>query len=401
MPKNILILDTGHEWGGGTNSLLELLKRTDREKFRFFAAFYSNYPCGATSDIKSELEKLGVRFFLLERSAQPLPAKLFKETVRALMFFSRRTRRLGAFMADYRWRIQPAAARLAGLIRNHRIDLLYMNNQPSTNLEGLLAARMTGIPALQHARKVAELNFIERSLANRVLRRMICVSQGVREASVAEGIDESRCVVVYNGIDTTAAPTRPALDIRREYGISAQEILVGTAGSLIKLKRVDQLIDAMAVVIKNTTRPVKCLIVGDGPQKTELQALAKARGLEQICIFAGFQPDALSHINAMDLFVLSSSQEGLPRVILEAMLMGKPVVASNVTGSSELVVPEQTGFLFPFGRVDQLAEHIATLAGDRDLRSRMGEAARARVIENFSIERYVGGVEAVLEEALR
>jgi len=103
----------------------------------------------------------------------------------------------------------------------------------------------------------------------------------------------------------------------------------------------------------------------------------------------------------MDIFVLTSEQEGLPRVILEAMLMGKPVVASNVSGPSELVVDGETGFLVPAKNPQAFAKSILKLVENPTLRTQMGENARKRVIENFSIEKYVKGVEGILYDELK
>jgi len=101
----------------------------------------------------------------------------------------------------------------------------------------------------------------------------------------------------------------------------------------------------------------------------------------------------------MDILVLASAKEGLPRAILEAMLLGRPVIASDVVGSRELVRPEATGLLFPYGDVAGLARHLQRLLEHPEQRRRLGEAGRATVMEEYSIERYVAGVEAILGEA--
>ena len=88
MLKNIFILDTGKEWGGGTNSLIELLKRMDRTRYGFSAIFYNNYKMGDDSDIKTELEKLDVEFILLKQSNKGFLVKVLKEAWRLLLFFS-------------------------------------------------------------------------------------------------------------------------------------------------------------------------------------------------------------------------------------------------------------------------------------------------------------------------
>jgi glycosyltransferase involved in cell wall biosynthesis len=396
-PHKILLVDTGREWGGGTNSMIELLKRADRQRFHFVCVFYHNYRRGAASDLRTELAKLGIDSIFLTPRRQPLWAKLAKELGRGVLFFSREAKRMAVFWVDYLWRTRTASHELAALATKQGARLIYLNNQPSTNLAGILAGVRTGIPVLQHARIEGTLNSVERILANRGLARMICVSAGVRAAFVGAGLRADKCVVVHNGISAQAQASVPADDIRRRHGIQETDLVIGTVGSLIKRKAVDHLIEAIA----RLKRPdVKCLIVGEGPEREHLTSLATARGISSQCIFAGFQQDPLSYTNAMDIFVLASAQEGLPRVVLEAMLLGKPVAASRVAGSAEVVIDGTTGLLFRYGDVAGLTEHLQTLVGRPELRKTLGQNGRQRVLEHFSIERYVQGVERELDTVL-
>jgi glycosyltransferase involved in cell wall biosynthesis len=142
------------------------------------------------------------------------------------------------------------------------------------------------------------------------------------------------------------------------------------------------------------------LVVGAGPEEQALRDLASSLGLADRVHFAGFQREPLPWLAAMDVFVLASGKEGLPRVILEAMLLGKPVVAADVVGSRELVADGETGFLYAHGDVAALALHLERLVADPALRTRLGSRGRASVLDEFSIGRYVEGVEAVLAEAV-
>jgi len=414
--KKILILDTGKEWGGGTNSLLELLKRIDKTKYHFTALFYNNYKKGDESDIKSEIEKLGVEFLILEQRTQPVIAKTTNELLRLLFFFSRQLKRYSVFLIDYQFRIKRNAEKISELLKNLRIDLFYMNNQPSSNLEGIIASKMTGVSALQHSRIEATLNSFEVKAVNLWLKKMICVSEGVKNSFVRQGIDKSKCVVVHNGIDADTKPETLASEIRKMWGVGEDEILIGTVGSLIKRKQINDLIEALAELQKQDARGktnpphppllkggeggLKCMIVGDGPEKDSLQKMVLKMGLHDRVIFTGFQIDAISYINAMNIFVLTSEKEGLPRVILEAMLMGKPVVALNVTGPAELVVDGETGFLVPVRHPEVFADCVLRLIENHELRKQMEEKGRKRIIEKFSIGKYVMGIENVLDEVL-
>ncbi len=397
---NILVLDTGKEWGGGTNSLLELLKRVNKKKYIFSVLFYVNYEKGNDSCIKTEIEKLGIEFLLMERDNPSFPAKILKEIVRILFFFSKSIQKRLIFYIDYRSRIRKDAKRISATLINRKIDLIYMNNQMSSNLEGILASEMTSIPSLQHARIETTLNPAEVKASNRTLSKIICVSEGVKSNFVMHGINDSKCVVVHNGINIETKPLVPSREIKAKLGITDTDIVIGTVGSLIKRKRVKDLIEILHIIMTTTDYSVKCLITGEGPERDNLVNLAKKKKLYDNIIFTGFQIDAVSYINVMDIFVMTSSKEGLPRVILEAMLMGKPVVASNITGVSELLHDGENGMLIPLGNTDKFAGSILGLIKDPELRKTMGGNAHKSIVDNFSIEKYINGVETVFAEIL-
>ncbi|HBR16449.1 MAG: hypothetical protein A3G39_05220 [Deltaproteobacteria bacterium RIFCSPLOWO2_12_FULL_43_16] len=430
--KRVLILDTGKEWGGGTNSLLELLKRfvpegsnrgIDTSKYHFTALFYNNYKKGNESDIKTEIEKLGIDFFILEQQGQSFLSKMLKEIIRVLFFFGRRLKKYFIFLIDYKFRIEPNAVKIAEILKSQNVNMLYMNNQPSSNLEGIIAGMALNLPCIQHSRVDVRLNKVEADAVNNCISKVICVSNGVRDSLVSSGVLPEKCIVVYNGIDPDMKPITSASAIKRMYGINDNEILIGTVGSLIKRKRINDLIKALDkmqtqegsvalygqrkslginpnVTTKMGQGGIKCMIVGDGTEKENLQREVLRMGLQDRVIFTGFQTDAISYVNAMDIFVLPSENEGLPRVILEAMLMAKPVVAYNVTGPSELVVDGETGFLVSVKETDMFANALSKLVASDNLRRGMGEKGRMRVIERFAIDKYVNGVSNIFEEVL-
>ncbi|MCX7723683.1 MAG: glycosyltransferase family 4 protein [Thermodesulfovibrio sp.] len=397
--KNILILDTGKEWGGGTNCLLRLLERIDRNKYNFNVLFYYNYNKGENSNIQREIEKFGINFILLPQKSQSLLIKIIKEFIRVLFFYSKKIRRIAIFWIDYFHRIKPNARKIAEIITDLKIDLIYLNNQPSSNLEGILASKITGVPAIQHCRIEPTLNFFESRIVNYFLKKIICVSEGVKVKLLEQGINPEKCVIVYDGIDTTTVPLVSSDEIKQKLKLE-EDIIIGTVSSLIKRKRIDVLIEVFSILVDKVSDKIKLIIVGEGPERKNLIELVKKKNLSDKIIFTGFQDDAISYINAFDIFVLTSEKEGLPGVILEAMLMSKPVVASNVTGPSELVIDGETGFLIPYRNVRGFVEKVIFLIKNPDLRIQMGKKGRERVIKYFSIEQYIKGVERAFEEVL-
>jgi glycosyltransferase involved in cell wall biosynthesis len=393
MKKRILLLDTGKEWGGGTNSMFELLKRIDCQRFDITALFYCNYRKGEHSDLRSELAAIGIPLELLRQPRQPLWAKLAKELVRGFLrpFPSLRQRALHS--VERQWRIVPAADAIVRRLRAGKFDLLYMNNQPSSNLEGYLAGEATGIPVIQHCRSNAVLSRAECDVVNRVAQSIICVSEGLRDSLVGQGVSPKLCTVVHNAIDVMQPVPEPVI----LPGVSADAVVIGAVGSLLARKANHHIIRALALLKSQGVSHIHLVLLGDGPERSRLESLARELGIGACITFAGFQPNALAWESAMDVVVLASEGEGFPRVILEAMFLAKPVIASDVTGTRELVVHGVSGLLFAFGDIEELAEHIRTLVENAGLRRQMGNAGRVHVVQHHSIECYITGVEAVLD----
>lgn len=396
-PHKVLVLDTGNEWGGGTNSLIELLKRVDRTRCQFAALFYRNYKKGDSSDIKAEIEKLGMKFILLE-SPRPRLKNFLKELARPFLF--RKKLREEVFsLIDFNFRVVPNAGKIARIIRVNSIDLLYMNNQPASNLEGILAAKECGIKCIQHARIDTTLGAREVRAVNGFVSRVICVSRGVMDGLAGQGIDKNKLSVVHNGIDPGADSPRTRDEMRAQLGIADDEVLIGSVGTLTGRKMFADLVESVGR-LAGLGLPVKGIVVGEGPDRAALEDKIAKAGLGGRFLLPGFSQDALSYLKAFDIFVLPSKREGLPRVILEAMLMGLPVVACDVAGPSEQVVHEKTGYLYKNGDVGELASYLHKLVSSPALRQEMGGAGRERVLKEFSIEACVKGVEAVFREVL-
>ncbi|MEO5861393.1 MAG: glycosyltransferase [Burkholderiales bacterium] len=399
-PVRILLVDTGKEWGGGTNSMIELLKRIDRERFSITALFYINYPKGIDLDLRSELDRIGTSLKLLTPLRQPRWAKVAKELARVFAFWSRGVQKFIIFKIELAWRIRPTARRIAAIIQEGGYHLLYLNNQPSSNLEGYLAAGQTAIPLVQHARIVARLNRAEVELINRYASRIICVSQGVCDDLLRQAIAPEKCIVVYNGIDTRQALVKEFRGAPAGSGSTDRPVKIGTVGQLAVRKFTEHLLEAAAILRSRKTRPFSVQVIGAGPRDKFLELRTKELDLTAIVSFAGFLANPFAAMADFDIFVLTSSTEGFPRVILEAMMLGKPVVASRIVGAEELVRDGTTGLLYEFGNIKSLAEKLQCLVENVELRQRMGHNGQEVVTKDYSIERYVAGVERVLMDVV-
>jgi glycosyltransferase involved in cell wall biosynthesis len=321
-----------------------------------------------------------------------------REVGRALRFG--RARRDFLFRHDLSWCVRPAADRLEALIRAEGVTLVYCNNQPSSNLEGILAAGAARVPCVAHIRKETDLRPQEAAAANAHVTRFICVSKAMRDRYVAQGIAGERIAVVYNGFDAERSRPVPDTETYAAWRVAPGTPVVGAVGSLLKLKGFDVLLEAFAGLRRDGLSEARLVIVGDGPERAALTALARRLGLEGAAHFAGFLRDPLPVMARFEVMAISSTTEGCPRSILEAMFLGVPVVGFAVGGVPELVADGETGLLVRERAALPLTAALAMLLRDAPRRRAMGEATRARVAEYFSVDRYAAAVEAVLGEAM-
>ena len=394
--SKILLLDTGKEWGGGTNSMLELLKRINRDKFDITCCFYSDYSRAEGETIGQVLNGIGIQLIVIPQRQQPIWAKLLKEAGRSLLFFSRGARKAFTRHVDIMWRIRPNVSKIETLFTQGGFDTLYMNNQPGSNEEGYLAAAKLQARLIQHCRIEPVLTPPLVKLVNAHVTKIIAVSHGVERVLLEHGVRPELCTTVNNAIDIhQPLPDRRAM--RQRLNIDDDTFVFGSIGSLIPRKANHHTLDALAQFSqKHPEAKWKMVLVGEGGERSALAEQARALGIEHNVIFTGFQNTPFDYLATFDAFILASKSEGLPRVVLEAMLLNIPVIGSQVTGTAELIDHDSTGLLFPWSDVSQLAQHLDNIWSDADLRARLVAAAYQNVCHTYAIENYVSGVEAVL-----
>lgn len=240
---------------------------------------------------------------------------------------------------------------------------------------------------------------IETAIASKS-RKVILLSARLMSRAKELGVKESNVAVVPSGVDSKhfnpdrAEAKKKAQIHRNELNID-DKIVIGYVGRLIPKKGLTYLFSA-AKQIRNKHPNIVLLVIGDGPQRHELETMAKNSGLETI--FTGWQSDVLPYYALMDVFVLPSFFEGLPNVILEAMAMKKAIVATTIGGNPDLVHDGQNGFLVPPGDAKALENSIETLVSDTDLRLKMGHESRSIVKRDFDWDIIVPKAEKIYEE---
>lgn len=226
---------------------------------------------------------------------------------------------------------------------------------------------------------------------------LVAVSPQVRDDLVEMGVaPASRFEVIRLGIDLDdrVAQSSVTLDYRRILGVPPSALVVGWIGRMTAIKRVPDVIRAFAGLRARGVDARLCL-VGDGPTRVEAEDTAKELGVLRECLFLGYQKDVAPFYQFFDVLMLLSANEGTPVVAIESLAAERPVVATDVGGTTDVVRHGVDGYLVPAGDVEAAADRLAELAHDPATRLAMGRAGRARVLERYAVERLVDDVDAL------
>jgi len=294
--------------------------------------------------------------------------------------------------------------RLARLLRREHADVLHTHTLAAANALARIAGRLARVAVVSHLHIANHFRPATRALlasfdnaTARLAAALVAVSEDTRRAYEEQGYPH-RIRVVYNGVAPTSAD---ANGVREELSIPADAPLIAEVGRLCDVKGQRELIEAVARVPGARVVLVGVDLEEGGAFEQTLRDRAEELGTSDRVVFAGYRDDAARVVAAADVFALPSWTEGLPLVVLEAMALGRPVVATPVGGTPELVVDEETGLLVPPRDVAALAAALTRVLGDAALGRRLGEAGRRRVAEHFSAEATSREVLALYDEVAR
>ena len=301
--------------------------------------------------------------------------------------------------------------RLTRLLVRERVTILQTHGARA-NFYGRIAGRLAGVPVIistvHNSLKDYEVRPFKRWLYMYLLRltlplvhRIICVSDANRRDLIEEcPAVAAKTQTVYNGVDPSAFPSQPDRQtVKKELGITQGPVLV-TIGRLTDQKGHRYLLQALPRLLE-TWPQLCCVFVGEGELRDALHDMAIDLGVEHACRFVGVREDIADILAAADLFVLPSLSEGFPFVLLEALAMGRPVVASRVNGVPELIEDHKTGLLVPARDPQALAAAIREVLSDPTAASKMGADGRAVVREWFTVDRMVANTTAIFDAAMQ
>jgi glycosyltransferase involved in cell wall biosynthesis len=369
-PARVLFIVNGFAPGGGELKLLELVERL---RIRFPGAY------------RSVVCAVGQGGVLEER-------------------FSRAADRVVVYPKRHAYDA-GLVRRVAGLIREERIDLA-QTTLFYADVIGAAAARLAGLTAVVSWEAVTQpdgrLHLAAYRLASKWFTVSVAVSEAIRrQVSEERRVTPSKTRTILYGVDTHRFRPLPAGAARRgrTLGLNGKGPVFGTIARLTGQKGHRYLLEAASLAIRRSPG-LLFVFAGDGPLRESLEAQARSLGISSRVRFLGFRSDVAALMGAFDAFVLPSLYEGLPNVVLEAMACGKPVVATAVDGTPEVVADGETGLLVPPRDPERLAEAILKLAGNPRLRTAMGLEARRRTVAFHGVDRQVDAFHALYQELL-
>ncbi len=355
-PFNILYLSSfGKLWGGGQISLLNLVKNLDKSTFRPYVSIPTE---GVLAD---RLREQNVEVSILE-----LPKIVefgIHKNLKALYEFIK-------------------------LLKRYNIALIHTDGPRNTFYAGL-AAKIKKLPLIWHVR-ASNPDKYDRLLVH-LSSKLILVANSLRSRFDWMG-HSNKLVTIYNGIDFSEFQIdHESSNLREEYGIHNHSLLIGVIGRIEYLKGQKHLIEACGM-LKDKLQHFHLLLVGeiiDSAYFKECKEMAKKLGIHDRIVFPGHLNNVSQILNEIDIFVLPSLFEAFPRSLIEAMGAGKPVVVTNVGGCFEAVEDNVSGYVVPPKNSTALADRIYMLGEDKNLRLKVGNAAKIRAKNTFSIRQNV------------
>lgn len=379
--KKILYLITQSELGGAGCYVLDLIKELKTE-FDVEVGFGEQ---GGLGEIAEKLKELNIRTHILTH--------LKREVLPFNDFF--------------------VLFELISLIRKVKPDIIHLNSSKISIL-GSIATKICSIlffpsyviytvhgwvfnEPLKKWKK--SFYFYAEKITSRFKDRLICVSEFDRKIAIEKKIAPAeKLTVIHNGIEPInflpgeqakkklCFQVPPLLD--KERGTEG-EVIIGSIGNLYKTKGFEYLIEAVSILIKDYKLPITAVVIGGGNERKNLESLVKKSELEKNFFLVGRIDNAAQLLTAFDIYVCSSVKEGLSYTIIEAMMAGLPIIATNVGGNPELIKDNKTGLLVKSKNSKQLANKIKQFINNPELRRILSSQAKINARKNFGLDKMI------------
>ncbi len=295
--------------------------------------------------------------------------------------------------------------KLLNVCKQHNVSIWHGHDY-KTNALGLILRRfhrmqlVTTVHGWVHRTSRTPLYYWVDRKAIRYYDHVICVSEDLFTTCREFGVPEPRCSLIQNAIDTDEFKrSQKQSDVKFVQGFSPDRLLIGAVGRLAEEKGFDLLISAVERLIESGLN-VELAIIGEGDQKEQLESQITASANADRFHLLGYRSDTIALYEAMDLYVLSSLREGLPNVVLEAMAMEVPVVATRIAGVPKLIQDRENGLLVNSGCVDELEQATREMLSNDPLREQLLKNARKTIETEFSFSARMDKIRKIYDQVL-
>jgi len=405
-PKHILFIEANTDGtiGGSHHSLLLLVKYLDKSKFKPFVLFYQKNILIPEFERHCPVIILDkTRGLVIKRDFPHLYALVSKIPYLPyfLILFQKTYNFFRYHLTDF--------SKIIYLLSKLKIDLVHINNAPALT-DWLIACKILRKKCISHLRGNWDIGYLQKKLL-KFYDAVIAISQSVINHLKKNGVNNTNnFVIIHDGIDIDAVlktKEKTPKEIKKEFVCSNSDFLIGLIGNIKAWKGQHVAIEAMKILKKKYPK-IKCLIVGnvsnledDKKYFNYLKELVNNNGLSKNIIFTGFRKDIPDIISALDILIHTSvAPEPFGRVILEGMIFSKPVIATSHGGPIEIIEDGISGFLVPPNDPNALAQKIDYLISNLDTAKKIGQIARKRVEECFSIQINIKKIEQLYTNIL-
>lgn len=303
----------------------------------------------------------------------------------------KRFRRLGlvSHIIEMAGRFDPLIIpKLVALVKKKKIDIIHTHGYKS-DIIGLMVSKIAGIKAVATPHGFENMKDLKLKLfmwlggvSLRFFDEVVPLSEELRKDILKLGVDHRRVKLIMNGVDIDEIESEKKCRIGAEFG-DRRDKKIGYVGQMAYRKNVGDLITAFDL-LNRMHKDVKLILIGDGPMRGDLEKYANSLPSSEQIEFTGYREDRLKIVKELDLFCMTSSLEGIPRSMMEAMCMGVAVAAYNIPGVDRLIIHEKTGLLSPLGDVEKLKDSFGRLLFDPEFSGLIKANGKSHIYDNFS-----------------
>jgi len=383
--KNILLVETGHGFGGAVTCLSNLLDFLDSSKYNLSVASSHN-----DNETKRLIERKCYHFFYLKKYKRPgwINRLLFGLNGKIAIF-----RKIAvALIVPIEFFLKlPFFYNLIRIVKKNRIEIVHINTGLINNQEAVFASWCFGIPCVVHVRGPEYSSVVSRFIAKYPIR-FVAVSKFVENSLKNIGVSQKRIQVIYDGVKVVSSKALSETFGGNPNKFCFEKYNVGLFGCLLPWKGHEVFIEAIEILInKFKFKECKYFIVGDVPQRPKdyrdrLEKMVEDKGLSSNVVFTGHQDNVYSVMDKMDIVVHTSiNPEPFGMVIIEAMSLGKVVVATNIGGPLEIIQDNYNGRLVSPSDSNLLAQVVYDLLSNQNKLVDMKKNAAVTVKEKFNL----------------